>query len=411
MALNFIWVAFFIISFVVALAKLIFLGDYAVFPALVSSTFEMSKTAFEISIWLTGVISFWSGLMKVGEQAGMVNILARLAGPFFSRLFPDVPANHPAMAPILMNFSANLLGLDNAGTPLGLKAMQELQKLNPHPTTASNAQIMFLVINTSGLTIIPITVIMYRVQLGSQHPSSVFLPILVATIASTLAGIILVALYQRIKIWDKVLLTYLGTIICLVITIMYAFQDMESKQVTEISTLVGNIVVFTAIISFIGLAVYKRINAYEAFIEGAKDGFGTAIQIIPYLVAVLVGIGLFRTSGALEEFVEMVRYIVEGFGFNSEFVAALPTALMKPLSGSGARGMMIDAMKTYGVDSFVGKLACTFQGATDTTLYIIAVYFGSVNIRDTRYAIICGLFADLVGIIVSIIVAYAFFAH
>ncbi|MCS7003963.1 MAG: hypothetical protein NZM38_01405 [Cytophagales bacterium] len=409
MALNFVWVAFFIISFAVALSKLIFLGDYQVFPALVNSTFEMSKTAFEISIWLTGVISFWSGLMKVGEQAGMVKLLARFAGPFFSRLFPDIPKNHPAMAPILMNFSANLLGLDNAGTPLGLKAMQELQKLNPNPHQASNAQIMFLVINTSGLTIVPINIIMYRVQLGSQHPSSVFLPILIATIASTCAGILSVALYQRIRIWDKVLLTYLGAVISLVIAIMYAFQDMDSKQVTEVSTLIGNIVVFTVIISFIGLAIYRRINAYEAFIEGAKDGFSTAIQIIPYLVAVLVGIGLFRTSGALEGFVEMVRYIVEAFGINSEFVAALPTALMKPLSGSGARGMMIDAMKTYGVDSFVGRLACTFQGATDTTLYIIAVYFGSVNIRDTRYAITCGLFADFVGIVVSILMAYAFF--
>jgi spore maturation protein SpmA len=409
MALNYIWVSFFLISFVVAMFKLVFLGDIKIFPALVTSTFETSKMAFEICLYLTGVLSFWMGLMKVGENAGMVKVLARVAGPFFSRLFPDVPPNHPAMAPMLMNFSANLLGLDNAGTPLGLKAMQELQKLNKYSPTASNAQIMFLVINTSGLTLIPITIIMYRAQLGSEYPSSIFIPILLATICSTLAGLILVAFYQKINLLDKVLFAYLGGVLALVTFIIYAFSNMDDTQVTEVSTLVGNVALFSAIVAVVCLAVYKKENAYEAFIEGAKDGFGVAINIIPYLVAMLVGIGLFRASGALESFVEIIRFFIETFGIDSEFVAALPTALMKPLSGSGARGMMIDAMNTYGADSFIGKLACTFQGSTDTTLYIVAVYFGSVSVRNTRYAITCGLFADLVGIITSVLVAYIFY--
>ncbi|WP_210490516.1 nucleoside recognition domain-containing protein [Rufibacter aurantiacus] len=409
MVLNYLWVAFFLVAFCIALFKLIFLQDTAVFQQLVTSTFDNAKLGFEISLGLTGVMTLWLGLMKVGERGGIIAIFAKAVGPFFNRLFPEVPKNHPVFGSILMNFSANMLGLDNAATPLGLKAMKELQELNPSEDTASNAQIMFLVLNTAGLTLIPISVLVFRAQMGSVDPSAVFIPILLGTFFSLLGGLLAVAIYQRINLLDKVILLYLGTMGLLIGGLIYYFSTISQERIALISSVASNIILFSVIISFIALALVRKVNVYEAFIEGAKEGFGVAISIIPYLIAMLVAIGVFRASGALDILVQGIGALVGFLGLNTDFVPALPVALMKPLSGSGARGLMVDAMKTYGVDSFVGNVAAVIQGSTETTFYILAVYFGSVGIRKTRYAVICGLIADLVGIVAAIWLAYLFF--
>lgn len=411
MALNYLWIAFFLIAFVIALFKLIVLGDTEVFQKIMANTFDTSKTAFEISLGLTGVMTLWLGLMRIGEKGGAVNILAKVVGPFFNRLFPELPKNHPVIGSILMNFSANMLGLDNAATPLGLKAMREMQDLNPQPETASNAQIMFLVLNTSGLTIIPISIMVYRAQGGAADPSDVFLPILLTTFFSTLIGLVAVAIYQKINLLDKVILAYLGTVVAAVAGLMWYFSTLPQEQISLISSVASNVILFSIIIAFITLALINKVNVYEAFIEGAKDGFGVAVGIIPYLVAMLVAIGVFRTAGAMDVLVEAIGWLFRALGINTDFVPALPTALMKPLSGSGARGMMLDAMKTYGADSFVGRLSCVIQGSTETTFYVLAVYFGSVGIKRTRYALTCGLLADLAGVIAAIFLTYFFFGN
>lgn len=409
MVLNYIWIFFFLIAFVVALCKLLFLGDTTIFPALINSTFEMSKTGFELSLGLTGVMTLWLGLMKIGENGGAVNYLSRIVAPLFSKLFPDIPKNHPASGSILMNLSANMLGLDNAATPLGLKAMTQLQELNTDKDKASNSQIMFLVLNTSGLTIIPISIMVYRTQLGAKDPSDIFLPILIATFFSTLVGIISVSIYQKINLFNKAVLAYLGGFTLLISSVIYYFSTIPQEQVNIISSVAGNIILFTIIISFISLAFYKKINVYDSFIDGAKEGFSISIKIIPYLIAILVAIGVFRTSGAMEYIIQGIAFLFSSINLNTDFVAALPTAFMKPLSGSGARGMMVDTMTNFGADSFVGRLSCIFQGASDTTFYIIAVYFGSVGIKKIRHAVACGLIADLAGVIAAILVAYLFF--
>ena len=410
MVLNYIWVAFFIIAFVIALFRLVFMGDYDVFPAMMDSTFSSSKTAFEISLGLTGVLSLWLGIMKIGERGGLVNALARLLSPVFVKLFPDVPKGHPVTGSIFMNVAANMLGLDNAATPLGLKAMEQLQELNPKKDTASNPMIMFLVLNTSGLTLIPISILVYRAQMGASQPTDVFIPILLATFFSTLAGIIVTSLYQRINLLNRTLLLTLGGCCAVVAAVIWGFGQLDSVLMNRVSTSVANILLMVIIICFILAGLLRKVNVYDAFIEGAKDGFATAVRIIPYLVAILVGIGVFRASGAMDYLVDSVRWTVDSMGLDSQFVGALPTALMKPLSGSGARGMMVDAMQTFGADSFVGRLSCIFQGSTDTTFYILAVYFGSVGIRYTRHAVACGLLADLAGIIAAILISYLFFA-
>jgi spore maturation protein SpmA len=410
MVLNYIWIVFFLVAFIVALAKLIFFGDTEVFPAIVNSTFENAKTGFEISIGLTGVMALWLGIMKIGEKGGVINIFARLIGPFFHKLFPEVPQNHPVVGSILMNFSANMLGLDNAATPLGLKSMQGLQEINPNKDVASNAQIMFLVLNTSGLTIIPISIMVYRAQLGAVNPSDIFIPILLATFFSSVVGLVTVAIYQKINLFDKVILAYLGGIGLLVGGIIYYFSQLEATQINQISTVAANLVLFSIITSFITLAWLRKVNVYESFIEGAKEGFSVAINIIPYLIAILVAVGVFRACGAMDFLIGGIGELVAFMGFDTSFVQALPTALMKPLSGSGARGMMIDAMKTHGADSFTGRLVSTVQGATDTTFFVLAVYFGSVGIKNTRYALTAGLIADFAGIIAAIAMAYLFFA-
>ena len=410
MVLNYIWVAFFIIAFVIALFRLVFMGDYDVFPAMMDSTFSSSKTAFEISLGLTGVLSLWLGIMKIGERGGLVNALARLLSPVFVKLFPDVPKGHPVTGSIFMNVAANMLGLDNAATPLGLKAMEQLQELNPKKDTASNPMIMFLVLNTSGLTLIPISILVYRAQMGASQPTDVFIPILLATFFSTLAGIIVTSLYQRINLLNRTLLLTLGGCCAVVAAVIWGFGQLDSVLMNRVSTSVANILLMVIIICFILAGLLRKVNVYDAFIEGAKDGFTTAVRIIPYLVAILVGIGVFRASGAMDYLVDSVRWTVDSMGLDSQFVGALPTALMKPLSGSGARGMMVDAMQTFGADSFVGRLSCIFQGSTDTTFYILAVYFGSVGIRYTRHAVACGLLADLAGIIAAILISYLFFA-
>lgn len=409
MVLNYIWIAFFIIAFVIALVKLIFMGDYEVFPEMMGSTFESSKTAFEISLGLTGVLSLWLGIMKVGEKGGMVNALARLLSPVFCKLFPDIPKGHPVTGSIFMNIAANMLGLDNAATPLGLKAMEQLQQLNTKKDTATNPMIMFLVLNTSGLTLIPVSIMVYRAQLGAAQPTDIFIPILLATFFSTMAGIIITSLYQRINLLNKVMLLTVGGMSLAVAGIIWGFGQLDKDQMNIVSTTVANILLMTIIVGFILAGVRKKINVYDAFIEGAKEGFQTAVRIIPYLVAILVGIGVFRASGAMDMIIDGIKWTVEVLGGNTDFVGALPTALMKPLSGSGARGMMVDAMTTYGADSFVGRLSCVFQGSTDTTFYILAVYFGSVGIRYTRHAVACGLLADLAGVIAAIAICYMFF--
>lgn len=409
MVLNYIWIAFFVIAFVIALVKLIFMGDYEVFPEMMGSTFESSKTAFEISLGLTGVLSLWLGIMKVGEKGGMVNALARLLSPVFCKLFPDIPKGHPVTGSIFMNIAANMLGLDNAATPLGLKAMEQLQQLNTKKDTATNPMIMFLVLNTSGLTLIPVSIMVYRAQLGAAQPTDIFIPILLATFFSTIAGIIITSLYQRINLLNKVMLLTVGGMSLAVAGIIWGFGQLDKDQMNIVSTTVANILLMTIIVGFIMAGVRKKINVYDAFIEGAKEGFQTAVRIIPYLVAILVGIGVFRASGAMDMIIDGIKWTVGVLGGNTDFVGALPTALMKPLSGSGARGMMVDAMTTYGADSFVGRLSCVFQGSTDTTFYVLAVYFGSVGIRYTRHAVACGLLADLAGVIAAIAICYMFF--
>lgn len=409
MVLNYIWVAFFVIAFVVAVVKLLFMGDFEVFPAMMDSTFSSSKTAFEISLGLTGVLSLWLGIMKIGEKGGVVNVLAKMLSPVFVRLFPSIPKGHPVTGSIFMNIAANMLGLDNAATPLGLKAMEQLQELNTKKDTASNPMIMFLVLNTSGLTLIPVSIMVYRAQMGAAQPTDIFVPILLATFFSTLSGIVITSLFQRINLINRTILFTLGGACVAVAGIIWAFSQMDKSQVDIVSTTVANILLMLIIIGFILSGVRHKINVYDAFIEGAKDGFQTAVRIIPYLVAILVGIGVFRASGAMDMLIEGIKWSVSAVGGDTEFVGALPTALMKPLSGSGARGMMVDAMTTYGADSFVGRLSCVFQGSTDTTFYILAVYFGSVGIRYTRHAVACGLLADLAGIIAAVAICYMFF--
>jgi spore maturation protein SpmA len=426
MVLNYIFVAFFLIAFVIGLFKLVVLGDVEVFPAMMNSTFDSSKTAFEISLGLTGVLSLWLGIMKIGERGGVVNFIARLLSPIFSKLFPDIPKGHPVTGSIFMNIAANMLGLDNAATPLGLKAMEQMQEINKQKNealkaqnpsvdverlnaTATNPMIMFLVLNTSGLTLIPVSIMVYRAQMGAAQPTDIFIPILIATFFATLAGIIFTCLYQRINMFNRTILLTLGGMCAAVGAIIWGFSQLDKETMDSVSTTTANILLMTIITGFIVAAVRKKENVYDAFIEGAKEGFQTAVRIIPYLVAILVGIGVFRASGAMDALTNGIAWGVSACGLNADFVAALPTALMKPLSGSGARGMMVDAMTTYGADSFVGRLACIFQGSTDTTFYILAVYFGSVSIRHTRHAVACGLLADLAGIISAIAIAYLFF--
>lgn len=409
MVLNYIWIAFFLIAFVVALVKLVFWGDVGVFPAMMSSTFNSAETAFTISLGLTGVLSLWLGIMKIGEQGGVVNLLARWMSPLFCRLFPDIPKGHPVTGTIFMNIAANMLGLDNAATPLGLKAMAELQSLNNQKDTATNPMIMFLVLNTSGLTLIPVSVMVYRAQMGAAQPTDVFIPILLATFFSTLVGMVAVCCYQRISLFNRTMLTIIGSMCAAVALIIWGVSQLTREQMDLYSGLVANIFLFLIIIGFILAGMRKRINVYDAFIEGAKEGFTTAVRIIPYLVAILVAIGVFRASGAMDILLDGIGSVVAAMGLDTEFVGALPTALMKPLSGSGARGLMVDAMQAYGADSFVGRLACLFQGSTDTTFYILAVYFGSVGIKHTRYAVPCGLLADVAGIVAALFICYLFF--
>jgi spore maturation protein SpmA len=409
MALNYIWVFFFLSAFIIGLVRLIFFGDVEVFPAMMNSTFDMAKSGFEISLGLTGVLTLWMGIMKIGEKGGVVAVFSKAIGPFFNKLFPELGKDHPAYGPIMMNIAANMLNLDNAATPTGLQAMKEMQETNPDKEKASNAQIMFLVLNTSGLTIIPVSIMVYRAQLGAANPSDIFIPILLATFFSTLAGLISVAIYQKINLFDKVILAYLGGLTAFIIALIFYFSTLDKAMVTQISNIASNVILFSVIIAFIFMGVLRKVNVYEAFIDGAKDGFLTAVKIIPYLIAILVAIGVFRASGALDWLVTGFTWLFQQFGINADFTPALPTALMKPLSGSGARGMMVDAMTTYGADSFVGKVVSTVQGATDTTFYVLAVYFGSVGIKNTRYAVVCGLIADFVGIIAAILMAYLFF--
>ncbi len=409
MVLNCIWIGFFLIAFCIGVFRLIFLGDTEVFPDMMNSTFDSSKTAFEISLGLTGVLSLWLGVMKIGEKGGVVNVIARLLSPLFSKLFPEIPKGHPVTGSIFMNIAANMLGLDNAATPLGLKAMEQMQELNPKKDTASNPMIMFLVLNTSGLTIIPVSIMVYRAQMGAANPTDIFIPILLATFFSTVVGIIVTSLFQKINLLNRTILLFLGGMCLLVAAIIWGFAQMDKETMNVVSSLVANILLMTIIICFIVAGMRKRINVYDAFIEGAKEGFSTAVRIIPYLVAILVGIGIFRASGAMDMIIGGIKWTIEACGLNTDFVGALPTALMKPLSGSGARGMMVDAMQTYGADSFVGRLSCIFQGSTDTTFYIIAVYFGSVGIRYTRNTVTCGLIADFAGIVASIAICYLFF--
>ena len=425
MVLNYIWIAFFLIAFGIALIRLVFFGDTEVFPALMNSTFDSSKNAFEISLGLTGMLALWLGVMKIGERGGVVNALARILSPIFTKLFPEIPKNHPATGSIFMNIAANMLGLDNAATPLGLKAMEQLNQIKDEgirmkegiseaeaerlKLTATNPMIMFLVLNTSGLTLVPVSILAYRAQMGAAQPTDVFVPILLATFFATLAGIIVTSLYQRINLLNRtMLLTMLG-VSAVVAAIIWGFSRLDSATMNTVSISAASILLMTIIVGFIVAAMRKRVNVYDAFIEGAKEGFTTAVRIIPYLVAILVAIAVFRASGAMDWLIEGVKWLVNLFGVNASFVDALPTAIMKPLSGSGARGMMVDAMTQYGVDSFVGRLSCIFQGSTDTTFYILAVYFGSVGIRYTRHAVACGLLADLAGIIAAIFIAFMFF--
>ncbi len=409
MVLNYIWIAFFLVAFIVALVRLIVFQDYEVFPELVNSTFDYARTGFDISLGLTGVLTLWLGFMKIAEKGGMVSLMSKAIGPLFNRLFPSLPKNHPAYGSMMMNFAANMLGLDNAATPMGLKAMDEMQSVNPQKERASDAQIMFLVLNTSGLTIIPISIMVYRAQMGAANPADVFLPILLATFFSTMVGLVSVALVQRIKLHDPVVLAYLGGASALVGAMLWGLSRLDGDQLRTVSLLTANLMLFSFIITFIVRALIKKVNIYEAFIEGGKEGFGVAIKIIPYLIAILVGIGVFRASGAMDFLIDAIAWTIGQTGIDTAFVDALPTALMKPLSGSGARGMMLDTMNSLGADSFAGRLACIMQGSTETTFYVLALYFGSVGIKNTRYALPCGLLADVAGIIAAILIGYMFF--
>ena len=409
MALNYIWIFFFVVAFVIGLVKLIFLGDMNIFPAMMSSTFDMAKTGFEISLGLTGVLTLWMGIMKIGEKGGVVKVFSRFVGPFFNKLFPSLGKDHPAYGSVMMNIAANMLNLDNAATPMGLKAMKEMQETNPSQDTASDAQIMFLVLNASGLTIIPISIMVYRAQLGAANPSDIFIPILLATFCSTLAGLMAVAWHQKINLLDKTIMSYIGGLTVFIAGIIWYFSGLPKDQIQTISSVSSNLFIFSIIVGFIILALRKKVNVYDAFIEGAKDGFQTAVMIIPYLIAILAAIGVFRTSGAMEWFISGISWCFQRLGINTDFIPALPTAFMKSLSGSGSRGMMVDAMKIYGADSFAGRVACTVQGSSDTTFYILAVYFGSVGIKNTRYALTCALIADFVGAVAAILMAYLFF--
>lgn len=409
MVLNYIWIAFFLIAFIVALVKLIFLGDTQVFTDIFNATMDSSKLGFEISLGLTGVLTFWLGIMKIGENGGIIKVLIRLIGPFFHRIFPEIPKNHPVYGNILMNVAANMLNLDNAATPMGLKAMNGLQELNPHKERASDAMIMFLVLNTSGLTILPINVMVYRAQMGAQNPADIFIPILISTFAATMAGLLIVAFYQKIKLYDPVILAYLLGITALITGVIFYFNTLTPDEIKNISRISSHVIIITLIVAFIGMGLWARINIYESFIEGAKDGFNVAIKIIPYLIAILVAIGVFRATGAMEYLIDGLSWVAKSVGLNTDFTPALPTAFMKPLTGSGARALMIETMDHYGADSFVGRVASVVQGSTDTTFYILAVYFGSVGIKNTRYAATCGLAADIVGIVVAIWIGYLFF--
>ncbi len=409
MVLNYIWIAFFLIAFFVALIKLIFFGDINVFTDIMNSTYDSARTGFEISLGLTGILSLWLGVMKIGERGGMIKLFSKSVAPLFSKLFPDIPKNHPASGSILMNISANMLGLDNAATPFGLKAMQELQKINPSKEQASNPMIMFLVLNASGLTLIPITIMVYRAQLGSANPADVFIPIMIATFAATVVGLVAVCLKQGINILCKEILGFLLIMIGIIGGTILVFSSMQQDQINIVSGLAANIILLTIIVFFIIKAMRKKINVFDAFIDGAKEGFKTAVKIIPYLIAILVSIGVFRASGAMDTLMEGIRSLVALTGMDTRWVDGLPTALMKPLSGSGARGMMIDAMQTFGADSFAGRLSSALQGATDTTFYIVAVYYGAVNIKNSRYTVPYALLADLAGVITAIFVAYLFF--
>lgn len=407
--LNIIWIGFFLTAFVIALFKLLVLGDSHVFADIMAALFSQSKAAFEIALGLTGVLSLWLGIMRIGEQSGFIRLLTRALTPLFSRLMPEVPKDHPALGAMMMNISANALGLDNAATPMGIKAMQELQTLNPTPETASNAQILFLVINTSSVTLFPVTIFTYRAQLGAANPTDVFIPILIATYCSTLAGLLAVAAVQKINLLDKVVLAYISGITLVVGGLLMYFSGLPQQQMLEQSAAASNIILFSLIIAFLMGAINKGINAYEVFIEGAKEGFQTAVKLIPYLVAMLVAIAVFRASGALEMLAEGARHVVQRLGFDDRFIDALPTALIKPFSGSGARAMMIDTMTTHGADSFAGRLVCIIQGSTETTFYVLAVYFGAVGIKRIRHAATCGIIADLGGMIAAVFITYAFF--
>ena len=409
MALNYIWIGFFIIAFVVALIRLIFFGDTEVFPEMLESTFNMAKTGFEISIGLTGALTLWMGIMRIGEKGGVVGVMARFISPLFTKIFPEIPKNHPVFGPMLMNFSMNFLGLDNAATPLGLKTMEGLQELNPTKERATNAQIMFLVLNTSGLTLIPVSIMAYRATNGAANPADIFIPILLATYFSTLVGLITVSIFQKINLFNKVVLAYIGTMSIIIVAALLYFQSIPQEQVTVISNVAAAIILMSIVLTFIIMAVRNRVNVYEALIEGGKDGFNVAIKIIPYLVGILVAIGVFRASGALDYINDGFRYFFEFLGFNTDFVDALPVAWMKPLSGSGARAAMLETYTNFGVDSFVGRVASVLQGSTETTFYVLAVYFGAVKIKNSRYAATAGLIADFAGVIAAIIISYIFF--
>jgi spore maturation protein SpmA len=409
MVLNYIWAGFFLVAFIVGICKAVFTGDMNIFTEMMNVTFSSAKTAFEISIGLTGVLSLWMGFMKIGERGGIVNFLARAGSPLFCRLFPDIPKGHPATGSIFMNIAANMLNLDNAATPLGLKAMKEMQELNGNKDTASRPMIMFLVLNASGLTILPITIMTYRAQQGAANPSDIFIPLMVATSVATLTGVIYVCIRQGISLFDRVLLSFFLGISLFIAGIIVLVKTFPQEQVSIYSGFIANLFLFFIIITFIAEGIRRNINIYDAFIEGAKDGFKTAVMIIPYLIAMLVAIALFRASGAMDFLINCIASLLASCGLDTGFVPALPTAIMKPLSGSGARGMMLDAMQTYGADSFIGRLACVFQGSTDTTFYLVAVYYGAVNIRNTRYTIGGSLLADLVGVVAAVAVCYLFF--
>lgn len=409
MVLNYIWIAFFIIAFVAALIKLIFGGDTGIFTEIMNSTFDTAKLGFEISLGLTGVLSLWMGIMKIGERGGMIELFSRAAAPLFTKLFPDVPKGNPASASMLMNISANMLGLDNAATPFGLKAMEQLQTLNRNKNDASNPMIMFLVMNASGLTLIPVTVMVYRAQMNAANPSDIFIPIMIATFVATLVGVLAVCVKQGISIFNKAIVAFFGTLSAIIIATVWLFQSMSQEQVSTVSSLAANIILFTIIILFITKGIRRKINVFDAFIDGAKDGFTIAVKIIPYLIALLVGIGVFRASGAMDFLMEGLKALVHPLGVDTRWVDGMPTALMKPLSGSGARGMMIDTMQNFGADSFAGRLSSVLQGATDTTFYIVAVYYGAVNIKNSRYTVPYALLADLAGIVAAIFVSYLFF--